>query len=965
MEAILMALDPQYVLASGLQEGFIDKDSGELLSAGVVTFYSDLNRTDLKPVYEITGTPPNYSYIELPNPLTLSSIGTIQDGSGNDVVPYYKPYDDDGNVELYYITVESEGSVLQFTRMGWPNTIASGDDGITESLNLVPNGQFLIHSDIVNVEDPVINTIVPGEITEDVTILSQGGWSFERDAGSTSTDIITFERFNDYVSNPTASPRYALNLICSSPDVGDSYKDVRLKFSDVNKFASTTQQYRFAITGLNNGSGSVNVDLILIKNFGTGGSATTETDITTFSIGDSYTTAQTIFTFGINDGETIGDDNDDFIQLALRFPTDNLFDISITDIVLMEDVGTITTFPPTPDNKFKSNSISGWVDTPAYDGSDLYLPIILTPAGQTYNRAVIGDVVTESYIGTYTDSLSTTTNRVLANGVQLPVNGYSPLGIPFSRLWEKYWDSTNQVPIYGTGAGFITAYPTAGLAPNLQLVTNTAGSVTATADGVATTGFAFSTIHTGQTVANVDAYYQFSAHTVVLWSSQAAQVAAINAGTSGFTVSMYRNSSATRSIALITPTAAASIGAGTYFQFSVSPTSNYTAATLATAAALPACTYANGALGVGATLTGNVIGELSIDGVVASGRVLIKDQVTQSNNGIYTVTANSAGVAFVLTRVTDADTSAEIINSYGITISSGSTNANTTWIISSSSNPVIGTDAITFVKYPYYVWFTVNGAGADPAPIPNATGIRINLLSTFDQDTVGAMITNAINGFQQSQIIVTSAATIVGGDYFTFSTLTTNYYVWYKVQGVGTDPAPIGKIGILVSVLTADTAAQVLSKTQLALNSQYFATPVYNGQFLRGIDNGAVIDPNAATRVNRNLLLSSYSGDVIGTFEFDDLGQHIHSVTDPGHIHNITDPTHRHATGIPANLAAATGGGGGTAGGGQYTEYNFPETEYASTGISIVSATTGITIAATGIAESRPVNTYVNFAIIY
>ena len=71
----------------------------------------------------------------------------------------------------------------------------------------------------------------------------------------------------------------------------------------------------------------------------------------------------------------------------------------------------------------------------------------------------------------------------------------------------------------------------------------------------------------------------------------------------------------------------------------------------ATTAALAAVTYSNGSSGVGATLTADANGALTVDGqtMVAGERLLVKDQSAGAQNGIYSVTATgSAGAVFVL-----------------------------------------------------------------------------------------------------------------------------------------------------------------------------------------------------------------------------------------------------------------------------------------------------------------------------
>jgi len=118
----------------------------------------------------------------------------------------------------------------------------------------------------------------------------------------------------------------------------------------------------------------------------------------------------------------------------------------------------------------------------------------------------------------------------------------------------------------------------------------------------------------------------------------------------------------------------------------------------ATAAALPACTYTNGTLGVGAKLTADANGPLpSIDGISLSlnDRVLVKDQ-TAAHNGIYKVTAlGDGGNPFELTRTTDLDQAAEFIRGVMVSIKSGTINARRQYFL---ADPVatVGTSAVTW-----------------------------------------------------------------------------------------------------------------------------------------------------------------------------------------------------------------------------------------------------------------------------
>ena len=93
---------------------------------------------------------------------------------------------------------------------------------------------------------------------------------------------------------------------------------------------------------------------------------------------------------------------------------------------------------------------------------------------------------------------------------------------------------------------------------------------------------------------------------------------------------------------------------------------------------------------VATTANITLTGEQTIDGVLTSStRVLVKNQITQSQNGIYT---SSSGA---WTRATDADTGAELVYAV-VTVLSGSTQSGTTWICLNRTAPTIGTTAIVW-----------------------------------------------------------------------------------------------------------------------------------------------------------------------------------------------------------------------------------------------------------------------------
>lgn len=130
-------LSPLYITGIDLNQYFVSNQTGEALANGTLWFYVDSNRTQAKQVFELvqgSGSPPNYTYAPLPNPLTLSSVGTIMDANGNNKALYYYPYDSFGNVQLYYIECYDQYGNLQFTREAWPYLSTTGG-GMSGTIN--------------------------------------------------------------------------------------------------------------------------------------------------------------------------------------------------------------------------------------------------------------------------------------------------------------------------------------------------------------------------------------------------------------------------------------------------------------------------------------------------------------------------------------------------------------------------------------------------------------------------------------------------------------------------------------------------------------------------------------------------------------------------------------------------------------------------------------------------------------
>jgi hypothetical protein len=86
----------------------------------------------------------------------------------------------------------------------------------------------------------------------------------------------------------------------------------------------------------------------------------------------------------------------------------------------------------------------------------------------------------------------------------------------------------------------------------------------------------------------------------------------------------------------------------------------------------------------------------SIDGVTLSDgdRVLVKDQSTGSENGIYVVSTSGAW-----SRSTDADSSAEVTAGLFTFVAEGAANGDSGWVLSTNDTITLDTTALTFAKF--------------------------------------------------------------------------------------------------------------------------------------------------------------------------------------------------------------------------------------------------------------------------
>ncbi len=255
----------------------------------------------------------------------------------------------------------------------------------------------------------------------------------------------------------------------------------------------------------------------------------------------------------------------------------------------------------------------------------------------------------------------------------------------------------------------------------------------------------------------------------------------------------------------------------------------HAACNLATTAALPANTYNNGTGGVGATLTATANAALVVDSVtVISGqRILVKNEATGANNGVYTVTqVGSGALPYILTRATDYDTSGTGTNEIDIgdllLVISGTVNANTSWVQQTPLPITVGTTALVFIQFAAVQTYTAG------------TGLTLatNQFSITNTGTAGTY-----GSASQVPVFVTNAQGQV--------TSVTNTSI--AISGSAVSGNISGNAANVTGTVAIANGGSGQTTAQLAMNA--FAGAVTSGSYLRGNGTNVVMNTIQAADV--------------------------------------------------------------------------------------------------------------------
>jgi len=328
-----MALNPLYMISPNLQEYFVDKDTGLPLTGGTVTYYSDNDREVLKPVYELVKVGLDYTFVVLPNPLTLSAVGTPMNESGKDVRVYYYPYNDVLEPENYFISVSSSIGVPQITREAWPNVSAS--TSTTFAYNFIRNGNFYSWSNSNNFPDVKTGSYNTGTMTINPYDFFVDDWTFNQD-DSTQTINIVQGVFTIGSESPPNNPTYYLVYQNTSAGSGlSTFNRFQQRYKGVQTLNG--QEVAVSLWIRQNVGAQNNISVTLTQYYGTGGSpsASVETEVfltpvtTTFDFNEYHGSVTLPIAMG-----NIGTNKDDALILNINNPKNTVCEVHYANVIL-------------------------------------------------------------------------------------------------------------------------------------------------------------------------------------------------------------------------------------------------------------------------------------------------------------------------------------------------------------------------------------------------------------------------------------------------------------------------------------------------------------------------------------------------------------------------------------------------------------------------------------------------------
>jgi hypothetical protein len=330
-----MAINPDLLVAAPMLQDYLVKKDGTPLSGGIITLWVDTARyTQYKNWYYQTGVPGAYTYIPLDNPLSLSAAGTIQDPNGNDVIPFYYPFEetDENTPETYFITVYSvdengQPATLQFTRENFP-FMPTGLSPTSEEptfRNYILNNVYWRNLGSFNLTNVLSQVVAPSQ-HEGYT---NGDIQWIKNVTG-ANDSLSFLPMTTTLDNDV-TPEYCLNVECAGATTGETTKCIQYPLS---LHVKTLQNAMGTIVvHAQNIAGNPNnyIDVQVYQYLGTGAlSQPAPINEMRLTLNNNFQKFLIPVTLPDATGLTLGEGGDDALFVRIQYPLNVTFNISHT-----------------------------------------------------------------------------------------------------------------------------------------------------------------------------------------------------------------------------------------------------------------------------------------------------------------------------------------------------------------------------------------------------------------------------------------------------------------------------------------------------------------------------------------------------------------------------------------------------------------------------------------------------------
>jgi hypothetical protein len=250
----------------------------------------------------------------------------------------------------------------------------------------------------------------------------------------------------------------------------------------------------------------------------------------------------------------------------------------------------------------------------------------------------------------------------------------------------------------------------------------------------------------------------------------------------------------------------------------------------------------------------------ALDGVTlaAGNRVLLKNQSTAAQNGIYVVTTLGTGANGVWDRATDADGDPEVTDGTAVMVGEGTANATTQWVLTTNAPITVGGasgSALTFAQFGAGATYTadettltvsanqfsIKPAGVGTTQLAN-TSVTTGKIAT-GAVTANELGTNAVTTAKILDANVTTAKIATGA--VTANELASNAVTAVKILADAVTTAKILDANVTAAKLSSDAVTTVkildanVTTAKIAGNAVTGSKVSFLAQTVTGLVNGS------------------------------------------------------------------------------------------------------------------------------